>query len=367
MENLMALDQVQERMERGESFVFLDVRSKSTFQNWQVKGLALQAVNVPYYDFQEDEVNDALLPERSCIVLVESDNSAARQVAKRLGDKGYEVVRLMGGSTTWHEFYLQATIAVSSAVKVLQFHRVATGCLSYLLVSGHQAIVVDPSRHIERYLQAAAREHVKITHIIDTHVHADHISGATALMRETSADYHVAHSELHAHDLPVKRLSRGTLRLGALDMRVMILDTEGETQGNSLLAFNQDFILAGNSIAVGEVGVPDLTGNAQEWAEKLWNTVLREVKNFTDDTLILPAHFAAIQALQEGGYVGARLGDIRSGAQSTSRKNVLTFATRPSDFVTVLSKASDDIKRINAGLATLDGVSAAQLEMDLRT
>lgn len=358
--------QLQERMAHGETFVFLDVRSKSSFQNWQVKGLTLQAVNVPYADFKEDEVNDTLLPERACVVMISGHTDASRVVAARLAGKGYEVVALSGGRTAWQDFYVQSVILADPVVKLIQFHRLATGCLSYLLVSGHQGIVVDPSRHIEQYLASATREHVKITHVIDTHVHADHISGAQALMRETSADYLVAHSELHAHELPVVRLHRGTMRLGALEMRVIILDTEGETQGNSLLQFGRTFVLSGNSIAVGEVGIPDLAGNAQEWAEKLFNTVLREVKHLPDETLVLPAHFGAIQAVNAGGYVGALLGDIRLGAQANATKNVLTFTSRPSDFVAQLPKASDDIRRINAGLATLDGVSAAKLEVDLR-
>ncbi|MCY0875769.1 MAG: MBL fold metallo-hydrolase [Firmicutes bacterium] len=367
MENVVTAIEVKERMARGETFGFIDVQDKGSFQNWQVKGMTLQAVNVPYFDFKENEVNDELLPENCCIVMISPQSATAKRVRSRFEDKGYDVVNLSGGRTVWHDFYLESVILTSSEVKLTQFHRLGTGCLSYFLVSGHEAIVVDPSRHIEQYLEAAARENVKITHVIDTHIHADHISGAQALLRETSADYLVAHSELHAHHLPVVRMHQGTtLHLSGMDMRVTILDTEGETQGNSLLEFDKQFVLSGDAIALGEVGIPDLTGNAQEWAEKLFNTVLRDVKHLPDDTLILPAHFGDIQAVNAGGYVGALLGDVRLGAQANATKNVLTFSSRPLGFVASLPKASDDIRQINAGLATLDGVIAADLELDLR-
>lgn len=350
----ITLRQMVERMRRGESYVVLDVRGKGEFQNWQIKGLTLQAVNVPFFDFDEDEVNGRMLPARSQIVFLNAQEPAARKVADRLADKGYEVSGLVGGFFEWRNLYLQTLVVETPRLKLVQVNRVGTGCLSYVLISGHEAMVVDPSRHIEEYLLIAEREHVRITRVIDTRVHGDHISGAQALLRETSAEYFMARAALHANHLPVSLLKRGTMRAGAADVRVIVLDTEGETQGDVLFAVDERVLLCGDAVAVGEVGVPDLPGSAQEWADKLFNTVLREVKAMSDDTLVLPGHYGDIQAINAGGYVGALLGDIRLGAEAMARAKTLTFGRRLPGFVSSLPKNDETIRRINTGFESVD-------------
>lgn len=350
-------------MSCGETFVLVDIRTMAEYQNWLLKGQTLSAINVPFYDAREREVNQSLMPQTACVVLVQTDSPSAEKMARLLADKGYEVATL-ATRDVWTELYTQATIVESAAFTLTQFHRLATGCLSYVLVTAKQALVVDPTRHVNLYLDCVEREHARITHVIDTHVHGDHISGARALLRETSATYHVAHSELRQHELDVKVLSKGTLRIGAVELHTIILDTEGETQGNSLFEVNGRVLFSGNAIAVGEVGIPDLQGNAREWAEKLFNTVLRDIQYLSDETLVLPAHFAAIQAVNSGGYVGALLGDLRLGAQAMAmnKTTTMSFSRHPGHFVSTLPKVSDQIRLINAGLGSLDGFNAADLE-----
>lgn len=357
---------MMERMSQGESYVLLDIRRKNTFQNWQIKGMSLQAVNVPYFDFKELEVNDKLIPQHSRVVLLSQYNDAAAKVAKRLLDKGYRVSYLEGGAFEWDDFYLPCTIMTDSKMKLMQINRLASGCLSYCIVTANRVIVVDPSRHIEQYLAIADREHAKITHVIDTHVHTDHVSGALELLRRTGAEYFMAYGEFHQHDIPVQLLRRGTMHVGSLDIRVIVLDTEGETRGNTLLALGSECLLSGDAIAVGEVGIPDLPGSAQEWADKQFNTVLREIKSMSDDMIVLPAHYGDIQAVNAGGYVGAVLGDLRLGAEAMARVKALTFANRPKDFVAALHPISEDIKEVNLGLQGADAARAEFLERDAR-
>jgi|GEM_PF-3980229 len=354
------------RMSQGESYVLLDIRGKGAFQNWQIKGMSLQAVNVPYFDFKEFEVNNELLLRNSHVVLVSLYDDAAAKVAKRLLSKGYRVSYLEGGPVEWDDFYLQCTILENARIKLMQINRLASGCLSHCIVTANQVIVVDPSRHIDQYLIIAERENAKITHIIDTHVHTDHVSGALDLLRQTGAEYHMAYSEVHRHDLPVHWLRRGTMHVGSIDMRVIILDTEGEARGSTLLVVGDACLLSGDAIAVGEVGIPDLPGSAQEWAEKQFNTVLREIKGISDDMIVLPAHFADIQAVNAGGYVGAVLGDLRLGAEAMARVKTLTFSNRPKDFVAALHPISDDIKEVNVGLQSADAARAEFLEHHAR-
>ncbi len=362
----ISVQNMWERMSQGQSYVLLDIRGKSAFQNWQIKGMSLQGVNVPYFDFKELEVNDQMIPQHSHVVLVSQYDDAATKIAKRLLDKGYRVSYLEGGPFAWDDFYLQCTILTNSKMKLIQINRLATGCLSHCIITANQVIVVDPSRHIEQYLAIADRENAKITHVIDTHVHTDHVSGAPDLLRRTGAEYYMAYSEIHRHDVPIHWLRRGTMHVGSIDIRAIILDTEGETRGNTLLVAGSDCLLSGDAITVGEVGIADLPGSAQEWADKLFNTVLREIKSMSDDMIVLPAHYSDIQAVNAGGYIGAVLGDLRLGAEAMARVKILTFANRPKDFVAAMHPISEDIKEVNVGLQTADAARAESLEQSVR-
>lgn len=362
----ITVQSIMQGMARGESYTVLDIRSKNEFQNWQLKGMSLQAVNIPYFDFNENEVNDRLLPENSRIVMVSVYDRAAVRVATRLQGKGYHVSYLEGGPYEWDDFYVESTILVTPQLKLIQIHRLASGCLSYALVTASQAIIIDPSLHIEQYLAIAEREHAQITHIVDTHVHTDHISGAMRLLARTNAQYFIAHGEVRQSDLPVHMLKQGTMHIGSIDIQVKILDTEGETGGSTLLVIENTVMLSADVLTVGEVGIADLQGSAQEWADKLFNVVLREVKNLSDDVLVLPAHFADIQAINAGGYVGAVLGDIRLGAEAMARSKDLTFKNRPKGFVASLHPFSEDIRDINLGVESADLSRAEYLERDIR-
>lgn len=357
---------IREGMERGESFVFLDLRSRRDFQNWQIKGQSLQGINVPFYDFKEQEVNDRFLTARSHVVLLSQEEPEARKVASRLRAKEYEVSVLQGGQQTWDAFYVQSTIVETPRMKLVQVHRLATGCLSYAVVTGQEVIVVDPARHIEQYLAIAERENAKITHVIDSHVHADHLSGALALLMETKATYRIPLSELKDFQIPVEPMRPGTMHIGSVDIHVLVMDTEGRAAGSALLVLGTECVLSGDTIAVGEVGIPDMPGSAQEWADKMWNVIMRGVTGLRNDVLILPAHFADIQAVNEGGYVGAMLGDLRKGAKALLKSKVLTFPHHPRSFVSNQPPLSTDIREINAGLQTLREGQADTLESELR-
>ncbi len=362
----MALRDMAERMMRGETFSVLDVRSRNVFQNWMIKGRSLAAIDVPYYDFQADEVNDQLLPTRTCVIFLTLHDATAKKVADRLLEKGYEVTVLLDGYTAWDEFVIESTLLVNAQVKLVQFQRLATGCLSYAFASAHRVTVIDPIRFIEPYLAFAERENSKIEVVLDTHVHTDHISGAKALLEVTRAEYLMVQREVHQTDMRVTRLKRGTLRFGALDARVITLDTEGNAAGHSLVVLDRFGIFTGDALMVGEVGIPDLPGVAQEWAEKTTNTILRELQAYPDEMQIWPGHFADVQEVSKNGMIGTTLGQIRSGARRLGVSNVLSFADHPRDFVSQLHPNSDEIMRINTGQIALEAHDAKALEREIR-
>jgi glyoxylase-like metal-dependent hydrolase (beta-lactamase superfamily II)/rhodanese-related sulfurtransferase len=361
--NTIKVRDLYDRMQQGESFFIVDVRSRVDFQDWRIQGQTLKAINIPFFEFREDEINDDLIPKGTHVVVVSQDEEESQKVAEHMAAKGYDVSYLRGGINSLLNFYVQSSIVEEPRLKLIQVNRVAKGCLSYVIISGKQACVVDPAVHIDQYLEIAERERAQITHIIDTHIHTDHISGAQELLKCTNAEYFVPRSTVEDIKIPCTLLKEGTIRLGSINIRTMYIPIEGRTMGASAaLVVNEEFLLAGDSIIVGEIGIPDLPGKAQEWAEKLFNTVFRRAKNLDNSVIVLPAHFADIQAINKSGYVGAYLGDLRLGVEAMSKNTKLTFHKRVDGAVAGLHPNFQEISEYNRGLSDVTEGKAKELE-----
>ncbi len=97
---------------------------------------------------------------------------------------------------------------------------------------------------------------------------------------------------------------------------------------------------------------PALLGSAQERADKLFSAVLRDLRSAPEGVLVLPGHHADIQAVNQGGCVGATLGDIRLGSEAMAKNRALMFRDRPPGFVASLHVVDDAIRRINVDMNT---------------
>src|SRR5574337_356028 len=171
------------------------------------------------------------------------------------------------------------------------------GCLSYLIGCGQsgQAVVVDPARErIDEYLALARRKGLTISHIIDTHVHADHISGNQALAAKTGAPIHIhpAASAAFAH-APVE--DGAEIKIGNVSLKVLY--TPGHTPDSiSLLVTDLSrgnepwFVLTGDTLFIGDVGRPDFGG--EEAAATLYRSLTERLLRLPDSVEVYPAHGA---------------------------------------------------------------------------
>jgi len=172
------------------------------------------------------------------------------------------------------------------------------GCFSYLIGCPAAGVmcVVDPRRDIAEYLEIASVEGMRITHVFETHVHADHVSGAQELKSATSAEIHVHESAGVGY--PHTPLKHGDkFRLGAAALE--ILHTPGHTPNSisilvtDTLRFDQpELILTGDLLFVGDVGRPDLPGNEilGEQVENLYKSLHHVLGSLPDSLEIYPAH-----------------------------------------------------------------------------
>jgi hydroxyacylglutathione hydrolase len=191
------------------------------------------------------------------------------------------------------------------------FKQLATreASLSYFFgcASLGKAVAVDVVAGDEDwFVQQAQDVGVQITHVIDTHVHADHLSGGRELARRVGAPYclHKAARELVAFDF--EALADGQwLDIG--NVKIEVLHTPGHTHESICLLVKDArrgddpwFVVTGDTLFVGAVGRPDLAGHEQEMAAMLWHSLHRKLLCLPDELEIYPGH-------QAGSACGAGL------------------------------------------------------------
>lgn len=196
-----------------------------------------------------------------------------------------------------------------------QFCVEGLGCASYLVGCEDKGVaaVVDPDRNVRPYLDVAKSRGLKITHVIETHLHADHVSGNTDLAQQTGADIYL-HEAAHA-EFPHQTLKDGdTLQIG--NVQLVARHTPGHTpESITLFVIDQTrgadpwMALTGDTLFVGDVGRPDLVGAeaAQELSGNLYDSLFTALLSQDDGLLIYPGHGA-------GSLCGRSIGSVRSSS-----------------------------------------------------
>jgi len=173
------------------------------------------------------------------------------------------------------------------------------GCAAYLFGCGTQgrcAVVDARLDAVDAYIAFAASKGMRITHAIDTHVHADHRSGSPELARRTGAQYCLHESaDVTFPFTPVR--DGDEIELG--NTRVKVLHTPGHSPDSICLLVTDLkrgtdpwFVLTGDTLFVGAVGRPDLPGHARENAAALYTSIHEKLLTLPGDIEICPGHFS---------------------------------------------------------------------------
>lgn len=194
-----------------------------------------------------------------------------------------------------------------------QFFIDGLGCASYIVGCEAMGVaaIIDPDREVQKYLDSAASRKLKITHIIETHLHADHVSGNSDLAARTGAQIYVHEAGGAEFDhQPVK--DGDELELG--NLRLRILHTPGHTPESITLLITDTtrsdqpwLALTGDTLLVGDMGRPDLVGAeaANGLANDMYRTINEKILPLSDGLLIYPGHGA-------GSLCGRSIGSMRS-------------------------------------------------------
>jgi glyoxylase-like metal-dependent hydrolase (beta-lactamase superfamily II) len=292
----------------------------------------------------------------------------SRALAAHLLQHGFRASSLAGGMTAWMQTLLPYELeAPPGFERLVQFDRVGKGALSYLLVSGGAALVIDPPRHAQAIEAAAQAAGARIVAVAETHAHADYLSGGRAL-----ADRHGAAYYLHPADaaspydgtpgrIEYTPLAEGQeLAIGA--GRVSVRHTPGHTLGSVSFLVDGAAAFTGDFLFVESIGRPDLGGRTAEWTPVLYASLDRARREWPDAVRIYPAHYAAARERNADHSVWRTLGAIKAANPTVNIADPAAFQAWVDSHVSRPPEAYRRIKVINIGLEQLEGPAADELE-----
>jgi glyoxylase-like metal-dependent hydrolase (beta-lactamase superfamily II) len=299
----LSCDDLVQLLDNDAVLFVLDVREPDEFADWKIPG----AINIPLdeLDRRVDEV-----PATAHVVTVCAKGLRAAQGSEILRTHGRSSRVLEGGMNAWASTYDTVEGPFSDAT-VVQLRRRGKGCLSYVIGAGDRALVIDPSLDVGRYLEVARAHDWQITDVLDTHLHADHLSGARALVAETGATLRLSPSDPFTYDF-VPLVDGLTIELApGVGLTVAAVSVPGHTEGSTLYQLADWAIFTGDTLFLESVGRPDLADQAEPFAHHLYRSLHERVLPMSDSVMVFPAHYGPVVDVHGGVFVAKPLGALR--------------------------------------------------------
>ena len=284
MNAIITPESLYDLLKSKNSVTLIDIRTPSEFATWSL----YDSINIPLKDIDHKA---SKLPKSHPIVVFGDDTKDAKVAAERLIKRGFNAQALEGGLEAWNQIYDIATVLDKrSTLTVYQIKRLGKGCLSYIVVlpDKKSAIIVDPSQHIDTYVNHIKKHELKPIAVLDTHIHTDHVSGARQLAKKFRIPYLLPKESKvsFAFDVMEKMLPKL-----ATDATVSIIPTPGHTPEGVALLLDDTFLLSGDTLFIDAIGRAD--GGAEMIDKtKQFYTSLTTLMKLPENIQVLPAHTA---------------------------------------------------------------------------
>ena len=387
-------EELKKKIDNNEDIFLLDVRTPQEYEAWRISYENHNNPKLIPVDrlFMKDPTLLEEIPKDKEIVTVCAHGNRSMIAAKILTQLGYRVKSVKGGMAGWNKVYDVAEIPVpkEAPFKIWQIRRISKGCIGYIISSKQDktATVIDPSREIyESFLHTAQDNELQITQLIDTHQHADHVSGIVKLTKTKTPEINMGKTNIFFSSLEEYDSSETELKnimyvkdgdkLNVGDkVTLKAIHTPGHTNGSMSFIIeytpngnninNKDpvhsYLFTGDTLFVDGVGRPDLRDEAKKFAELLYDTYHKKILQLPDNTVVLPAHFNGTSiALKHTVPILETLGTIKKRVKllSMNKEEFIdyiadTVQPRPGNYKTIIS--------INKKMLPYDEIEMADLE-----
>jgi glyoxylase-like metal-dependent hydrolase (beta-lactamase superfamily II)/rhodanese-related sulfurtransferase len=311
-------EELKQKIDEGENLLLVDVRAENEYSQWNIDPGNGEIINEPYFNLL-DGINDSLKKKlegenREIIVICAKGGSSEYIASKIKEDTGLNAKNLAEGMNGWAEIYESETFELENG-KLIQYHRPSSGCLGYMVKSEGVSAVIDPLRSFtERYAEDADGE---LKYAIDTHIHADHVSGVrkigerdetTPVIPEASRKRSIEYID------DVKPIEDGeTLVVGNIEIKAIY--TPGHTTGMTSYLIDDEVILTGDGLFTDSVARPDLEKGhegAEKQAEQLYESLKEKILSLPDNVYVGAAHLSNGSEANSDGLYMKTVGEIKT-------------------------------------------------------
>ncbi len=275
-------------LEVGHPLSILDIRPMSERAEWFIP----QSIHFNAYDRLKNNdfevFKDLHLDKNVPVVTFCAGGRMSLMAAKILALQGYDTYSLEGGLKAWSLAWNTATLDFDN-FKIIQFRRTGKGCLSYMIIADNEAMVVDASLDIAVYEHYLKAHNAVLKYVIETHIHADHLSRSRQLAEKNNAPLYLPTPNSVAFDFkPIEE--KTVFQMGNIEINA--LKTAGHTLESTTFNIENKVLLTGDTLFTNGVGRPDLKTDTEGSKQrgKLLYQSLQTLLSFDDDTIVLPSH-----------------------------------------------------------------------------
>jgi glyoxylase-like metal-dependent hydrolase (beta-lactamase superfamily II)/rhodanese-related sulfurtransferase len=268
----------------------VDVRTDEDRAQWAIPGSMHVNAYQSLRSGQPGALADTTFPADRPIVTVCGAGRMSLIAADFLSQRGFDVRSLTGGMKVWSLAWNTARVPIKDdGIIMIQVRRTGKGCLSYALISDGDAAVIDASLPVEVYEDIARLQGARIRRVIETHIHADHLSRARQLADRVGAQLLLPQQDRVA--FPFVAVQDGD-EIPVGSARLTALHTPGHTLESMSYVLTDNAVFTGDTLFTKGVGRPDLhadAAGARERAGALFRSLL-SIRALGSDVRVLPAH-----------------------------------------------------------------------------
>lgn len=275
-------------LETGQPVSILDIRPLAERMEWYIPG----SIHFNAYDKPKKNNSDALnglhLDKAIPVVTFCAGGKMSLVAAKILQAQGYNVFSLEAGMKGWSLAWNTAELTFKN-FKIIQFRRTGKGCLSYIIISQNEAMIIDASLGIDAYQKYLMAEKTVLKYVIETHIHADHLSRSKQLADKNKVPLFLPmpNKVSFAFEPVTEDVA---FQLG--NIFIKSIQTPGHTLESTSYLVDDKVLLTGDTLFINGVGRPDLKADneaAIQKSKRLYNS-LQKLLTLDENIIVLPAH-----------------------------------------------------------------------------